>query len=127
MEKDVINKLIGNKIEIIRNDRGLTLKELAAKVGISESTAQRYEAGRIGKISISILLEFAKALNVKPAHLLVWDCSSEFDSLAFDERKLLYDYRKLTDHGKEAIREQVDFQLSKERRKAQRIKEEETS
>lgn len=119
MEKDAINKLIGNKIEMARNARGLTLKELAEKVGISESTAQRYEAGRIGNISISNLLKFAKALNVKPAHLLGWDCSSEFEPLAFDERKLLCDYRKLTAHGKEAIREQVEFRLSKEQRQSQ--------
>ena len=112
MEKDAINKLIGNKIEEIRTDRGLTLKELASRIGISESTAQRYEAGRIGKFTIAMLLEFAKALNITPAHLLGWDRNSEFDSLAFDERKLVCDYRKLTTHGKEAIREQVDFQLS---------------
>lgn len=72
MNKDEINKTIGNRIKYYRKQKDITLKELARQLGIVESTAQRYETGNISNVSIVIFEKIAKALNVSSADLLGW-------------------------------------------------------
>lgn len=109
MEKDSINKFIGNRIKSCRIDNGLTLKQLADKVGLSEGNVQRYEAGNIAKVAISIIIKFASALNVEPAHLLGWD-SSEVISVSNDEKCMLKKYRQLSPAGKATVNAVIDVQ-----------------
>lgn len=67
-----LSKSIGLKIKNARINKGLTLKELGNRIGISESTAQRYEQGDIKNISIKMLKEFAFVLDITPAYLMGW-------------------------------------------------------
>ena len=64
------NKKIGIALRKAREDRGVTLKELGESVGLSESTVQKYEAGKIKNIDISLIKKFANALRVNPIYLL---------------------------------------------------------
>lgn len=61
---------IGERIKIIRNNRGLTQRDLASKVGYNHhSTLARIETGEV-EITHSKLVQFAKALGVSVSCLL---------------------------------------------------------
>ena len=107
MEKDRINKLIGVRLKSFRKDSHLTLAELAENVDLSEGTVQRYEAGGIANVSISVIIKFSQALNIEPAHLLGWDNNSSLTSL---ERKHIEKYRQLPPPGKAAVDNMLDLQ-----------------
>lgn len=89
MNKDIINQKIGIRIKTARKESGMTLLDLAKKVGLSEGTVQRYEAGNINNVAISTLESFAKALGISPAYLIGWD--NKDDSIELnkkDEREI---------------------------------------
>ena len=63
-------KEIGDRIKFRRNELDMTLDEVAAEVGVSKSTIQRYENGLIGRVKIPVIESIAAALNVNPAWLI---------------------------------------------------------
>ena len=77
MERDDFNKALGKRIKTIRKENGLTLFELGKAVGISESTAQRYEDGKIKSVSIDMVRKFSHALNTSLQILMGWDKNSD--------------------------------------------------
>lgn len=71
----------GDKIKILREEKGLTQKQLANFVNISRSALGMYESNqRIPKQKI--LESIAKALNTTPSYLIGWD---EESNIFFDE------------------------------------------
>ena len=65
---------IGSRIKYARELRGLTMAELADKVGVNKSTIKRYEDALIANPKLPALQSIALALGVSPAWLL---CKSE--------------------------------------------------
>ena len=63
---------IGNRIKRLRKQRGLTVEELAAKLGKNRTTVYRYEKGDIENLPLDILNPLAEALDTTPAHLMGW-------------------------------------------------------
>lgn len=59
---DVLNA-VGPRLRSLRRDRGLTLSELAATTGISESTLSRLESGK-RRANLDLLLPLARAFGV---------------------------------------------------------------
>lgn len=76
MDKEQYNKLVGARIHAERLNQHLTLKELGVLVGISESTMQRYEKGKIKSIDIDMIKRFAKALGIPAENLMGWDANT---------------------------------------------------
>ncbi len=72
-ERNTINKEIGERIKFIRKQKGITLADLGARLGISESNMQRYESGKIASISVDFINRLASILEVKPEWLIGWD------------------------------------------------------
>ena len=73
IRKDIIMyspKEIGDRIKLRRDELDMTLDEVAAKVGVSKSTIQRYENGLIGRIKIPVIESIADALFVSPGWLV---------------------------------------------------------
>jgi transcriptional regulator with XRE-family HTH domain len=60
---DVALAAIGARLRSLRRDRSLTLAELAAKTGISESTLSRLESGQ-RRPNLELLLPLGRALHV---------------------------------------------------------------
>lgn len=54
----------------LRKSKGLTLIELAKKVGVSAGTISRWESGEIANMRRDKIALLAKALEVKPTDLL---------------------------------------------------------
>ena len=55
---------IGENIKFYRKQRNMTLKELGCKVGITESTMQKYETGQIKRIDIEAVQKISSALDI---------------------------------------------------------------
>lgn len=78
-------------IKMRRLELDMTMKELAAKVGVSEGTISRWESGDIENMKRDKIAALARALEVPPAVLMDWE---EFDSERIqrsNEAKQLYE------------------------------------
>ena len=62
--------------EIIKNRRielGLTLKEVATAVGVSEGTVSRWESGNITNMKRNKIAALAKTLQIPPTTIMGWE------------------------------------------------------
>lgn len=64
-----INKKLKNK----RKELGLTMLEVANKVGVSEATVSRWESGDIANMRRDKIVLLANALNVTPAYIMGYE------------------------------------------------------
>lgn len=67
--------------DIIRNRRiemGLTMKELADKIGVSEGTISRWESGDIANMRRDKISLLSKALNLSPSVIMEWEEMPEY-------------------------------------------------
>lgn len=81
---------IGIRIRKYRELRGLSQKELADLIGVSNSRVSNWEQG-INRPNVYIISDLCKALDVSPSELL--DIQISTDSLNEQERKLISAYR----------------------------------
>ena len=65
---------IGNKLLILRKDRGLTQSELAEKAGLSDRTYADIERGTVN-MRLMTLIKICEALRIRPNDLLLSDDS----------------------------------------------------
>lgn len=68
--------MIGNKIKQFRKEKGLTQKELAAKLGVAEITIRKYESGdrepkldQLEKIASALDIEFLDLMDIRQQNL----------------------------------------------------------
>lgn len=64
---------IGDRIKHRRQEIGLTVDQLADKIGKNRATVYRYESSEIEKFPIDILSPLAEALRTTPAYLMGWE------------------------------------------------------
>ena len=77
---------IGNKLLVLRKDRGLTQSELAEKAGLSDRTYADIERGTVN-MRVLTLIKICEALRIRPDDLLLSDESPmEVDQEATIER-----------------------------------------
>ena len=81
---------IGNRIRKYRELCGMSQKELAEKIDVSNSRISNWEQG-INRPDADILAELCRALNVSPSELL--DVHLSTDNLNEQERKVIQAYR----------------------------------
>ncbi|MBQ8360263.1 MAG: helix-turn-helix domain-containing protein [Oscillospiraceae bacterium] len=67
---------IGDRIKQRRLEIGLSVDQLAEKIGKNRATVYRYESKEIEKFPIDILSPLAEALHTTPAYLMGWEDSS---------------------------------------------------
>ena len=90
---------VGERIKNRREEIGMTVDELAEKLGKNRATIYRYERGDIEKLPIEILEPISRALDVTPGFLMGWSQKAETapaPSLSTDERHLIDLFRQLT-------------------------------
>lgn len=63
-------KLVAERIAEARQYRGMTLTEVAEKVGIDKSTIMRYEKCQVKKMRLPVIEAIARALDVNPAWIV---------------------------------------------------------
>ena len=81
---EVNNLSIGKNIKKRRLEVGMTLEEVAKKVGVSRQTLSRYETGVIDNIPPHRIEQMAKVLRTTPAALIGWDDKSILELVAED-------------------------------------------
>lgn len=60
---DLLNKCVGNAISILRNNQGMTGKQLGLAIGLSQQQISRYENGLSG-ITVDICYRITLVLQV---------------------------------------------------------------
>lgn len=58
-----MDRQVGRNIRLYRNECGMTLADLAGKIGVSQQQVQKYESGA-SRVSASTLVALAEVLNV---------------------------------------------------------------
>lgn len=111
-------KEIGDRIKSRRDELDMTLDEVAAKVGVSKSTIQRYENGLIGRIKLPVIESIADALWISPDWLVGVSeektADPKVDGLSPLEARLMELIRRLTDDQKKMLLAQIELLLSKQ-------------
>lgn len=97
---------IGNRIKYARDLRGATLDDVAKKVGVTKSTIQRYENGKINTIKIPVVESIAMALNVNPSWIVGKSNDMELPTQKIPEIVQYYDM--LNDIGKHEATKRVE-------------------
>lgn len=96
---------LGKQLATARESLGLSQKEAAKLIGISQGTYSGYETGT-RRIKLPMLQQIAKSYDVTVDWLIGTDSSlikSDFDSLSESERNLVAKYRDASPAIKEAV------------------------
>lgn len=64
---------IKNIIKQARLNEGLTMKEVATKVGVSEATISRWESGEINDMRRRNIIAISEVLEIPPNVIMGWD------------------------------------------------------
>ena len=106
---------VARNIKKYRKEKGMTLKELAEKVGITEATMQKYESGNIKSITMDMFFKIAQSLDIPSENLSEWE-DGELEEYRKqrkndEESKLLKKYSVLSKGHKRAVRNLIDSLL----------------
>lgn len=85
---------IGERIKLYREDRNLSQKDFAEKIGVSNSRVSNWEQG-INRPDVDLLKKICETLNVSPSELL--DVHLDTEELTEHEKQLIRNYRMKTD------------------------------
>ncbi len=90
-------------IKARRAQLGLTLKEVAKALGVSEGTVSRYETGDIQNMGIDKIHALSKVLQCSPSYLMGWEELNDNFPLSNVEETIIAKYRKSDDVTKEMV------------------------
>lgn len=109
---------IGDRIKLLREQKGMTLEELGNKVGVGKSTVRKWETGMISNMRRDKIKKVADALEVTPDYLMGWaekPLEAEHIKPVGDREEALNEYaKKLYEYYQNAspeIRQAVDLLL----------------
>lgn len=77
---------VGERIKILRKNKGVSIDDLAAKLGKNRTTVYRYESGDIENLPLEILTPLAEALDTTPAYLMGWGSKDMISTKISDEK-----------------------------------------
>ena len=63
---------VGDRIRAKRQDMGMSVDELAARLGKNRATVYRYEKGDLENMPVNVLEPLAEVLQTTPAYLMGW-------------------------------------------------------
>lgn len=61
---------IGDKLRNRRKELGLSMKEVADRIGVAEATVSRWESGDIANMKRNYIRDYAKVLHVSPLYIM---------------------------------------------------------
>ena len=89
MEFDV--KDVGRRIYEARKAAGMSMKELAERIGVNQSSITRYEAGQFNRVGMDLIIKIAQALDIDPKELIGLESSQDIVLTKKDERDIAKD------------------------------------
>ncbi len=99
-------KYFAQRLKYVRLCRGLSQKELGAKIGVEYSAVSNWELG-YNVPTLKMFRRLCVALGVAPGDLL----NLVVADLDEEERTLVEEYRELDEDGKHTVRAVIDSQL----------------
>ena len=69
-----------------RKELGLTMKEVAKAVGVSEATVSRWESGNIANMGSDKIYALSKVLKISPAEIMGIDDTNNTNNESEDEK-----------------------------------------
>ncbi len=96
---------VGKRIKEAREEKDMSLQEVAELTGVARSTIQRYEVGRIDKIKLPVIESIARSLGVRP-DWIVGKTNKKYPEIIPTPDILIY-YNSLNTDGKATATEQV--------------------
>jgi transcriptional regulator with XRE-family HTH domain len=94
----------GERLKRIRNDRNISLDDLAKAIGASSQTVRKYEQGNVSNLRLERILDIADALNILPQELFT-NNQSELERVYKEALNNYYD--ELNHAGKKEIVERA--------------------
>lgn len=79
---------MAERIKKLRQEKGLTLEQVAEVVGVGKSTVRKWETGIIANMRRDKIADLAKALGTTPAYLMGWPEESEQKEISPSELQL---------------------------------------
>lgn len=109
--------MLNNRLSAIRELRkkqNLSMKELGALIGVSESTISLYENGK-RQPDYDTLIKISNYFNVSLDYLLGQnrDLVDTKDTLSLDEKQLIKKYRLLDTYGQKAVNHMLDIEYER--------------
>lgn len=95
---------IGDRIKNRRLELGLSVDQLADKLGKNRATVYRYENNDIENLPTTVLEPLSKALCTTPAALMGWSEDDSNFHITRTEKNLVISYRRAPESRKEAVR-----------------------
>ena len=89
---------MAQRIKKLRQEKGLTLEQVADVVGVGKSTVRKWETGMIANMKRDKIADLAKALGTTPEYLMGWDekeISPSEPSLTEGEKLILDVFRQI--------------------------------
>ena len=71
-EVKIMEEGMAQRIKALRQEKGLTLEQVAKVVGVGKSTVRKWETGMIANMRRDKIAALAKALGTTPAYLMGW-------------------------------------------------------
>ena len=68
-----MEKGMAQRIKTLRQEKNLTLEQVADVVGVGKSTVRKWETGMIANMRRDKIADLAKALGTTPAYLMGWE------------------------------------------------------
>lgn len=99
--------VLNDRIKKARAATNLTLEDVAAKVGVSRQTIQKYESGVISNIPSDRIEKIAEALGTTPSKLMGWEEEQEYIDGA-EEARLVKKYSRLSKANRQAVLNLID-------------------
>jgi transcriptional regulator with XRE-family HTH domain len=89
--------MLKDRLKSRRNELRLTLEELAAAIGVTRQTVQKYESGVIPNIPSDKIELLATTLETTPAYLMGWDEPKESSiEITEQDKEIIKMVRRLT-------------------------------
>lgn len=79
---------MAKRIKSLRQEKGLTLEQVADVVGVGKSTVRKWETGMIANMRRDKIADLAKALGTTPAYLMGWNEDDTKKELSPSEKPL---------------------------------------
>lgn len=101
------SKDMSTKIKELRQERGLTLEQVAKVVGVGKSTVRKWETGMIANMKRDKIASLAKALGTTPAYLMGWKEKTPPEDkpkdLSEGERMMLELFRQIPEEQQDIV------------------------
>ena len=93
-----MEKNMAQRIKALRQEKGLTLEQVADVVGVGKSTVRKWETGMIANMKRDKIASLAKALGTTPEYLMGWEEKKDSPTelqLSEGEKRILELFRRI--------------------------------